>query len=376
MTAELFLQPRLIGPRFEGHAIPLEFLKDLAVLEEMIVEVAKSEFFKEHPDRQRSPRGFTEGIELKLTSIDEGSAILNIILVLTMTTLFPMDNQQRYFEQAREAVVNAISAAEQNGSITDYLPEETLSYFDKMGRSLRDGEAIEFSTPDHPVAARLTKDTRRKLVLASSGVKELTEEVSIRGTVPEADQDNMTFHVQLSDGRKIRAPIATQHLGTIIDAFNNYNKGIRVMLQGIGRFNRNERLLSFDSVEHITVLDPLDVPARLDELRLLKNGWFEGRGQAPSGSGLDWLSQEFSQRYPENLQMPFLYPTPAGGVQAEWSFGPIEVTCEIDLGSHTAKWHALNMETDSEELRELNLDDAKDWEWLVEQITLMCEDDA
>lgn len=36
-----FLCPRMVGPRFDGHAIPLELLKDLAVLEEMIIEIAK-----------------------------------------------------------------------------------------------------------------------------------------------------------------------------------------------------------------------------------------------------------------------------------------------------------------------------------------------
>jgi hypothetical protein len=41
MSTEPFLTPRLVGDRFEGHAIPLEVLKDFAVLEEMIVEVAK-----------------------------------------------------------------------------------------------------------------------------------------------------------------------------------------------------------------------------------------------------------------------------------------------------------------------------------------------
>ena len=196
MNAEPFLKPRLTGVRFEGHAIPLEFLKDLAVLEEIIIEVAKWKFMQEHPDRQRVPRGFTDGIGLKLVGVDEGSAVPVIILSVASMTLFPQTNQI-FYEKARDAFICAIDAAEHNTSITDHLPEKTLNYFDRIGRSLQDGEAIEFSTPTQERPARLTKETRRKLVLASTTAQEYTEDVSIRGMIPEADQANMSFEVQL-----------------------------------------------------------------------------------------------------------------------------------------------------------------------------------
>src|SRR3954454_9537551 len=113
---EPFLRPRLIGERFEGHSIPLEVLKDLAVLEEMVVEVAKSEFLKDHPQRRRSPRRLTDGITLKLTAVEEGSAVPVISLFIASISLFPPASQL-YFERARDAVVNAIGAAERNQPI-------------------------------------------------------------------------------------------------------------------------------------------------------------------------------------------------------------------------------------------------------------------
>ncbi len=365
MNKEPFLQPRLIGPRFEGHAIPLEFLKDLAVLEEMIVEVAKSQFRKENPKRQRIPRNFTEGIELKLTGVEEGSTILVIGLFISSSFLFPP--AQTYFEEARNAIISGIDAAEQNKSITDYLPEKALGYFDRIGRSLREGEAIEFPTskPEKPV--RLTKETRRKLILASSQIKELTEEASVRGTIPEADQGNMTFTVQLINGRKIRCPMG-MHSETILEALNHYKKDTRVLLKGIGKFDRNERLQGFESIEHINILDDLDVPARLDELRELREGWLEGKGKVPTAESLDWFASAFEHNFPDDLPLPFIYPTPEGGIQAEWSLDSYEVTWEIDLDQHKSEWHALNMQTDDEVLQSLDLDKPKDWKWIADQI--------
>ncbi|MHB0981313.1 MAG: hypothetical protein ACYC5Q_14805 [Thermoleophilia bacterium] len=367
MSTEPFLRPRLTGARFEGGAIPLEFLKDFAVLQEMIVEVAKAEFLKDHPGRRRSPRGFTEGIELKLTSIEGGSAVPVISLDVAEVTLLPPQSKM-YFDRAREAVTNAIAAAEENQTITDYLPEKTLGYFDRLGRSLRDGEAIEFPKADGRARARLTKETRRKLVLASSKVRELTEETLVRGTVPEADQDDMTFQVQLVDGRKVCAPIEAQHFDTIIEAFNGYKVGARVLLQGIGRFNRTERLLGFDSIEHMSMIEPTDIGARLEDLRSVKDGWLEGEGRGLSPDGLDWLAHAFDQRYSDDLPMPFLYPTEEGGIQAEWSLGANEITLEIDFSARTGNWHLLDIATDQDESRTLELDEDREWEWLVTRI--------
>lgn len=362
-----FLKPRLTGARFSGHAIPLEFLQDLSVLEEMIVEVAKWRFLEDHPERKRSPRRFTEGIALKLTGVDDGSAIPVISLFIASVALFPPENQE-YFEQARDAFIRAIAAAENNQSVTDHLPEKALSYFDRLGRSLRDGEAIEFSSDVIPKPARLTKETRRRLVLSSSAVKEMTEEAAVRGSVPEADQEKMTFQIQLVDGRRVRSPIPTQHLDTILEAFQGYQAGTRVLLQGVGKFDRSQRLQAFESLEHISMLHPRDVPARLDELRSLQDGWLEGKGVALPDDGLDWLSAAFDQHFPDDLPLPLVFPTAEGGVQAEWSIKPYELSLEIDLTKHAGDWHGLNLQSDVDTTKQLNLDTIQAWEWIARQI--------
>ncbi len=364
-----FLAPRMVGPRFNEHAIPLELLKDLAVLEEMIIEVAKWCYLQEHPERKRSPKGFTDGIALKLSGVGDGSAVPRLSLVVDQLQPVP-PQAQCYFEQARGHLIGAINAAEYDEPINQHLPDALLAYFDRIGRGLREGEAIEFEPQKADRKARLTKSTRRKLVLASSQVLELTEEVTLRGTIPEADQGKMTFELQVINGPRVVAPIASQHTQTVMDAFNGYKQGARVLLQGIGRYNRYDRLQSLETIEHLSLLDSNDIPARLEEFKAIRHGWLDGKkGFAPNKDSLDWLADAFQRHYPDEIPLPYLYPTAEGGVQAEWSFDVWEATLEIDIDHYRGEWHLLEMISEEEEVHSLNLNESEDWQWLVSEIS-------
>ncbi len=361
MDAEPFLQPRLTGARFEGGVIPLHVLADLAVLEEMLVEIAKAKY-KEARGRSRVPNGFVNGISLKLAGVNDGSAIAIIKLVIAATALG--STALPYFEEAKGAILGAIGAAERDERITAHLPQNLLGYFDRFGRSLESGEAIEFTELNAKSPVRLTQETRRKLVLASS-VEEVTDEVVLHGTIPEADQQTNTFHLRLLDGTKVKAPLTRPHYDAVVEAFNNYRKGQMVRLHASGRFNRAKKLQDIESVEHVYILDPLDIDARLSELRLLRHGWLDGKGVAPPPSGLDWVSEAFGRHYPDDLPLPYLYPTAEGAVRAEWSLNANEVSLEIDLEKKLGVWHVLNLNDDTDLADSFPLDALSGWQRLV-----------
>jgi hypothetical protein len=197
------------------------------------------------------------------------------------------------------------------------------------------------------------------------------QEVNLRGTVPEADQDKMTFELQQVYGIKVVCPLPNLHRDTIVEAFAGYENNVRILVQGIGHFDLQNRLSGVESVDSVSLLEPLDIPARLDELRSMKDGEYDGRGSAPNHEGLDWLSDIFEHHYSDDLPLPNTYPTPEGGLEMEWSKGHQTVIFGINLITHEGDWFQFDRISDSDTSRELNLDTSEDWQWVSNQIRQM-----
>jgi len=366
-----FLKPRLIGSRFDGGAIPLEVLADFAGLNELLIETAKWVYLQDHSKRKRSPRGFAQNLELKIVGIEDGSAKPVIQLFVSAAAavapaLFPV-NAQVYMERARDTVITAIDAAATGKPIT--LPPKLLRHFERFGRSLQDGELIEFrAAVNGQPAVCLDKPTRRALLLAPPDTNEVTDPAAFVALIPNVLQSQASFEVELADGPRVNLPFVRQYRDEIFDALRGYEDRQRVLIEGVGRYNRHNRLVGMDSIDAITPIHPLDVGAQLDDLRVLKAGWFNGDGPVFSGTSLDRLEDLFYQNYPAELSPPHLYPTPEGHVRAEWSLTRYEASLEIDLTTLVGYWHVLNLDDNSDGAYELNLAEPAAWEELAEAI--------
>ncbi len=361
-SEQAFISPRLTGKRFEDHAIPLELLEDFSAFEELVIEIAKYLYLTDNPERQRVPRGFTNGVSLKLSSLENGSAIPKILLVSSTLGLFPSQNTQ-YFEKARDQIIKSIDAAAKNENISHFIPENLLGYFNRIGKRLKDDETIDFS-PNSVYDAKLTKAIRKKLVLSSSKIHEVVSEVTVRGTIPEADKSKQTFTIQLDAGQRIIADLKPPHQQAILTAFDKYEEKCHVLVSGVGRFDKYDKLIRFESIEHISILDPLDVVTRLNEIAELEDGWLNGEGIGPDKKALQWFAETFDDNYEGALPLPLIFPTLEGGIQAEWSNLSIDISLKVNLLDKTAYFHSLNLENGEAFENTFSLTDIEGWRFL------------
>lgn len=204
----------------------------------------------------------------------------------------------------------------------------------------------------------------------------MAKKIAIRGEITELDQAKMTFKMRPIYGpNKVSGPVPDRYCDAFLKAFNGNKSRARVLIEGViegeDKQDPQDRPLALKSVERVAALHPLDFHACLDEFRNMQDGWLDGDGTAPPHSGLDWLSEAFRRGYPDDIPLPYTYPTFDGGVQCEWTIGQFCLQIEIDLDARKAEWlwfdRKANFLEDYED-KTLNLDAPGAWAWTANRI--------
>ncbi len=362
-----FLRPHLVGPRFDEHTIPIEVLKDWAAFESLVVETAKWLYLKENPSRQRVPRGFASGFALHLSGVDEGCAVPVLERIHPQGSLLP-DVNAEWFDRARDRIVDVIDKASTGASVDELLPKNLLAYFDEFGRSLRDDEQVEFVQQQRAVPVIYTKVTRKNLVLRTAS--EYRSEEELRGSIIELNAKAKTFTFELIGGAKVSGQYGEDVRVAAHEALAEYeiSRGLALVRAVMVR-DQSDTPRKIEDVSHIEVLDALDVSARVEQLLLLRDGWHNGEGLALARDGLRWLAATWEAHWPTEAPLPRLFPTPEGGVQAEWTIGQLSISAEVDLSAKQGALLVVNTES-GDIVSDENLDLASDtgWQSIAERV--------
>lgn len=322
-----FWEPHFHGARFENHTLPLDCLKDLIVLKDIIQQVAAHQF-REKNHRKRIPAHFTRDVSIDIANISEGCAAIS--LVLNMASGLSYSSTVEAYKSAKQSVIAAVNQAETDDSITA-LPQSFLRLFDKLGRGLHKDEFIEL---DHDSVgsqhARFDITIRKRILEASVLPSEITQSISIKGRIFEIDLDKNTYGFDPMYQGKITSVIPYDYQSNIVSEIARSNQGGYILLEGVGVYKEGV-LTKISEISNITELDDMDVSVRLHELAKLKPGWLDGVGVSPSLPFVKWLDELFELYYPANIPFPYIYPTAEGGVSLEWDIDKFtELSMEID----------------------------------------------
>ena len=200
------------------------------------------------------------------------------------------------------------------------------------------------------------------------GIDPWTSEASIRSEISGVADSHLRLYL-VEDPRDQRGTKSTFAKSSYLEALEQFSSAMGTQAPPL-------------ATEHSSdTVDPFNIGSRLDEFRCLEDGWAAGIhsaenwgddfGKSFSEDGLNWLETQFNLHYHRPSPRPYLYPTPDGGVQVEWSLGQFEVSLEICLSDHTAEWHSFDFSSGSSDTKCLNLDDTGAWNWVVQIIQSM-----
>lgn len=356
MTKEILLEPHFEGERFRNHTLPLSLLRDLEALQGIILEIAKDDYRQANPNRQRLPRGFSDQLELHLSS-RQGSFVAEIGLLQDDSLLLGFDPRM---EQARRACARFVDVLahvqEQRPGPPPHLPDAAWAYLEKFGRGLQPEECIRFTQGD-AYEVQFTRELRRRLLLSRPGSEPLTEEVRVLAKLGDVRPRDHEMTLVLGDGRVISAAINDQlvnDLGPV--TVSEFGKRW-VLVKGIATLDANQQLLRVEETETVEPLDALDPLVQLEQLRQLSAGWLDGEGLPPGSELLGLVGQWLEEHQREDGEPPRLYPTAEGGVEAEWRIGRLDLSIEFDPRSGMVEWHALDLDSGVVEERQVSLRD-------------------
>lgn len=363
---DIFLAPILRGRRFDGHAVPVEVLADLAAYKDLVVDVARRLYLDKNLDRKRVPKGFEDSFRLTLKQIDPGSAVPILELeqdevapVQQMLGISDMASIRQWYFDARDVIAECVKAVGDGQSPPARFPRELLTSFNRFGRSLLPDESIELAPNKQTAGVRYNSSVRRKLVLLES--KNYEKPVTLVGNVTKVDTDNATLILRTIDG-SITATYPILMEGTIIEALKNHANDVR--LSGMGLFDSSERLLRITDISHVVQLDDVvsdasaELLKRLSAMGELEAGWLDGSGVGPDHPTICLASTvlpEIVDR--EGLPAPVVFPTPEGGIQAEWQGTPWSIEVLFMPDEKGVRASADNLPEGRSELLTLEVDE-------------------
>jgi hypothetical protein len=348
-----FMQPKFVGARFDEHTLPVDVACDLAAYEVLLIELAKHLYLKEHPERQRVPKGFSD-VHLDIVNVEEGSAAVVLALVTAIGTAPLFGDEDSYFTQARDLIAECIAAPET--ALPEKFPKELLSHFNQLGRSLREEEFLDLTSRKQARAAVLNPEKRKKLVLAANKVYQ--RDVELTGLITRTNYENSTFHLRLIEGNQsVLSPMPEGFQEEIRQSAGRARD--YVFIKGTAAYDSWDRIQRIMAVEFLEVIRNYPLVLRFDELAQLEDGWYEGEGKAPDRKRLDCFARRFSDSYPEQLPLPIIVPRQDGGLLMEWNLAG-EPSVDMDLVVERASFHAFG--PDGEDIEEdFNLGNDEDW---------------
>ena len=321
-----------MGARFDGGRLPVDVLSDISAFRDLIIAVAKNRWLKEHPGRQRLPRGFNHSVSFDLIDVKEGSAAPQLQwdrraaehedaeLAQEIGALFALSfgDAANLFKEAAES------------RFPTALPADQIAALNKFGSSLLPHEKIEFVGQNDEQGNVIYLDSVRRARLITRVSETYVKRYAGSGELITSSSDGYIV-VGTREYGKISIPLPPSIVVTHYDG--NLGSDVQFDLQVVLDSKENFRRVQ-DCLD-VTIVDASDAPefrdamSRIADLRTLNAGWLDGAGEAIAQIAVMNARLVLAQR-PDIVKHSLgVFPTDEGGITLEMENDGWLVTIEL-----------------------------------------------
>jgi hypothetical protein len=232
---------RFEGPRFENHTLDVDCVVELAAYKRLVLECAKALWHRNHPGRERLPKGFEDEFVVRFSEIAEGSAVIPLMRVLQEGQGELELGSRDEFDEAATLIDTTIASAAADELLPRQLPANAIPLFAEFGKTLRADEVVHVRARNSPREVGYTSEARRRLVEWTSESYE--DRIDVVGEVSMADVRGGAFRLLMSERL---APVPGRFSDAqeieILDALRGH-KTSRLRIRGTGEFAVADREL-------------------------------------------------------------------------------------------------------------------------------------
>jgi len=249
---------RFEGTRFENHTLDVDCVGELVAYKKLVLECAKQLWYRNHPDRERLPKGFEDELVVRFSEIKEGSALIPLVRVLPQEqnelVLGPRDE----FDEAAVLIDATIASAAADELLPKQLPANVIPFFAEFGRTLRANEVVYVRARDSLKEVGYTAQARKCLVEWTAASYE--DRIDVVGEVSMANVRGGAFGLLVADGKAaVQGRFSDAQEAEVLDALRSH-KTSRLRIRGTGEFAVADRelrkIIRVDDVSVVFGIEP------------------------------------------------------------------------------------------------------------------------
>ncbi|GAA3211207.1 hypothetical protein [Microbacterium terregens] len=320
----------LDGPRFGARGVPVEALEELVVYREIVVDVARQLYLRDHPDRERSLRNLDKKLDLRLLEVKEGSADLLLTRATADDELAGDDGRpiSDLLEESRDLVTEAIRNVSKAYELPARFPRKSLPRFRAFGRSLSRADTLRVGDLNGNTATYTESVRSRFLDLIADNSRAVRQEIS--GRIVELDPERSIFHLRTAEDYRVPGFYGVSDVSIpSIWLVDESGEGPLVSVIGSALVSDDGEIQRFLSVDQVRPAGLENLLDSVDRLRALQDGWMGAESVAILPEAIDFAYKALQrlQSVPAGISPA---PLPDGGVRLEWTRDGIDFVVEIE----------------------------------------------